>query len=1091
MFSFLRGSSNPEGENGDLEASNDNLRRGGNDMIPSGNRKVNSLPSDPSLNGQARNGEPGIGPNMNHSSSGFSFMKKGGSSSGLHDHVATRKDTQEKGPSIEDVSSSENGPESSGNNSHIRKDGTISTSFSACTTPKFSRSRAIPEATSQPNSADAQEVNTFCTSNPLSEVAPRISSNLQAKEQVLEETPKGKAVTQNSVELDSNLVVSSQCSAEEGAVAKGRFMSVSRAQPLSYGKKKRMARRVGYRRESDEVMIPSPSPLQSNESFGGINSEKHKTDDHNVMGNGNIYSQESAPSLRKYSSPSTNMLKSSESLNSVCDGGMEIGTSSVTLPPPLIHQTGGDTVRDNNSIVSLSSPVYSSLHSPNSSAASSTSQFEPTDVPQAVASDRGVLIKKKEENKKAAIHQQTAKERVEGEEVSNTITEKVENETLRRSTATCRNVVREWSEEVITAYKELDTCTTAILDQKECQVMAIKSEADAVDELAATEAEQAELAEAEDFEAADFMNELIQDKQLAVDEARKRVNTLKEDQEALIQQLWHCRAAVLTSLKQGAERVEGAIVVATKESARVDAETKAELEALDQCMKEKESRLIVEQNNVERDMALLKDERQQLESVIDGQTVCEDTRRMELVAERKKLEDELSALLEAVNAKRERLKGVEEEFAGVDSAIVRVRTKFKRQLQRFADREHLVCVSREECEGELAALRAETERNQAEVQKGKDAQRAVKEDVEFASTELKASASLLEALSSHWEALGCDGRAEGATEVLLSGEIDGVIKSDDYTSLLVSLRNAESAVRVTEEAALKNEALRRENEIEVASISAQLPELEVSKRASIASRDYKEAASLSRQIKAMECRKIKALEGVDEASRVDYSKELKVQRLEAEKAAQALEAVEQEVARLRLERLMRATECLQTSVNCLFSTYGDSLLLSSTEMLLHSELNISKSEVEELVEKNKLRSSIACDAAPQQCAENDQNRKPKIAVEKVKCLDMKAATNGSQQSVVQQKKFLRKCKEDLECLEQRLAQAVLDEDFDTAIELDDKIQTLSKTISEFAHQDGVQGHEENNQASVMQIEESEISGVPDPDDRTEGDAIHD
>eukprot|EP01084_Bolivina_argentea_P000310 590_1 len=1073
-------------------------------MTPSSNRKVKSLPSEPSWNGQTRNGEPGIGPNMNHSNSGFSFIKKGGSSSGSRDHVVTRKEMLEKVPFVEEGSSSDNGPESSGNYCRIRKDGSISISPSVCDTPKSSYScfRAMPETemtimlnTTQPNSTDAQQSNSFCTSNPLSELVRPISSKQQAAEPMLEEVPKGIVVTKNSEELDSNLVVSSQCGAEEGVVAKGIpitvTMNVSRAQPLSYGKKKRIARLVGYRRESDEMMMPSPSmvltsPLQSSESLGVINSERRKNDDHQVMGNGNINSQENVPSMRKSSSSSTNTLKTRKSLESVCDGGTEIGTLSKKFSSPLIHQAGGEEVRD-DSIVSLSSPVCSSPHSPHSSAALPTSQFEPTDFPQAVASDRGVLIKKKEENKKVTVHQQMTKEQVEGEEgrdLSNAITEKVEDEKLGRSTAICRNVVREWSEEVLTSCRELDTCTTAILDRTECQVKAIKSEAVAVDTLAATEAEQAELAEAEDFEAADFMNGLVQDKQRVVDEARKRVSSLKVDREALIQQLWHRRAAVLTSLKQGKEHVEDAIVVATKESARVDAEKKAEFEALDQCMKEKESRLIMEQNNVERDIALLQDERQQLESVIDGQTVGEETRRMELVAERIKLDDELTALLKAVDTKIEQMKGVEEELVGVDGAIGRVRTKFERQLQRLADMEHLMCVSREECESELVALRTEMEGNQAEVQKRKDVQRAVTEDVEFASTELKASASLLEALSSHWETLGCDSSDEGAMEVLLSGEVDEVIKRDDHASLLLSFSNAESALRVTEEAALKNAALRREYEIEVATISAQLPELEVSKRASIASRDYKEAASLSRQIKAMEYRKIKALEGVDEVSRVDYAIELKVQRLEAEKAAQALEAVEQEIARLRLERLMRAMECLQTTVNRICSIYGDSLLLSTAVMLLNSELNASKLEVTGLVEKHKLH-SIACDVAPQQCTGNDQNRKPKIAEEKINCVGMKAATNRSQQSIVQQKKFLRKLKEDLECLEQRLALALLDEDFDKAVELDDQIQTMSKTISEFAHQDGGQRHEEN-QASAVQIEESEISGVHEPEDETEG-----
>ncbi len=1051
MSIFLKGSSSSESATSDLKVENENVRKENNAVTPSSKRRVNSLPSELNRNVQTRNDGPGIGSNTNHSNSGFSFIK-GGGSSGSRGHV-TRKETLEKVPSAEEGSTLDSGPRSGG----IRRDGSFSISSPAYHTPKSSTSsfRLISETemmmlnTTHLSSADIRESNSIYTSNSLSELVPPISSRLPVAEPVLEEAPKGKVVTHNSVR-NSSIGTGSQHSVGKDVVARGGIpatvgTNVSRAQPLSYGKKKLMAKRVGYRRVSEDMTMPPPSvvltsPLQSSESLSEIDSERHKM-----------------------------------------------------LPSPSLPQTAAEPARG-DSVVSLGS-VHSIPHSPHDPLALPTSEFEPTDSPPqaAIASDRsGVLTKKEEEEerKRAVVHQHKLMEQ---EDLPIANNEKVEeNGQLGRSTALCRSVVRDWSQQVSAVCRELDTCSTNILDWKECQLKAIKSESVAVDELASTEAEQAELAETEDFEAADSMSNVVEDKKVALAVARNITRSLKVEREALIEQLWHCRTKVLTALKQGKEPVEDAIVRESKEFAKIDAEKRAELGVLDQIMKDNESRLIMEQSNIERDMALLQDERQQLESVIHGQTVGEETRCMELVAEREKLEDELNSLLQSVAAKREQLKGVEEELLGVDVAVERVRNKFNRQLQRLADREHLLCVSTKECDSEMVALRAEMEENQTAAQKGRDAQRSVTDDIEFASTELKASANILETLSSHWETLGCGGSSsnEGpAVEVSLSGEVcDGMKIKEDHAALLLALRNAESALHMTETAALRNEAARRESEIEVASILAQLPELEASKRASIASRGYKEAASLSRQIKTMECRKIKALECIDEASRVDYTSELKSHQLEVEAAAKVLERVEREGNRLRLERLMRATECLQMAMNSICSTYGESLLVSSAMVLLNSELNASKSEVTELVEKynfkrvEDLHRSAACEVAEVGDDNDDQNRT-------LKCEDVEAARHAAavRQSKISQQEEIQRLEDDLEHLQQSLARAVLDEDFDRAIELDEQIQTLSKTISELSTNpnpdDGEEQTREENQAAA-QIEESEISEAQEPKDAT-------
>ncbi len=1081
IFSFLKESCNSESATGDLKAGNENVKGENNVVNPSSKRRVHSLPLEPSQNEQTRDGGPVIGSIMNNSSSGFSFIK--GGSSGPRGHVTRKETTLEKVPVAEEGSPSDNRPRSCGQR-RIRRDGSISISTSSGSdTPKSCTScfQATSEtdmtvlSTTPSSTADARDnINSVSTSNSLAELVPPISSSRSVSVVPgAQETPKGMMATQNSGLGSTHLAMSRQYSADEGVVSRGIpvtvGMNVSRAQPLSCGKKKCIARRVGYRRESDEgTTMPLPSmvsipPLQPSKPFGEIDSERPKrSTDHQAMREdgeaGSITSKLKTEAAMCKPLSSTNTLKTSHSLGSACDVDTEAGALSKKFPSRSLLQTGGEAMQDDS--VVLPSPVHNISHSPHSSA-HLTSQFEPTDSPRAlVASESGDLTKKDEEEESrrgATFQQKKTKGQVEGEKggnVSNANSEKVKDGQLGRSAGDlCMNAVRNWSQEVSTTCRELDTCTTAIMDLTECQVKAMKSEAVAIDELATTEAEQAELAETEDFEAADAMNELVQDKQHAVAEARKVTSSLKVEQEDMIQQLWKYRQAVLTSLKQGKEPVEDAIVKTTEESARVDAEKRAEREALDQCMKEKESRLIMEQSHIDRDITLLQDERQQLESVIDGQTVGEETRRMELDSERAKLEDELTALLEAVRNKREQLKGVEEELVGVGCAVDRVQAKFDRQLQRLTDREHLMCVSMEECESELVAVRAEMEENQAAAQKGKDAQREVAENLEFASTELKASASILEALCSHWET-ECDSSDEVAMKVSVPGKIGEVIKREDHASLVLALHNAQSALCEMETAVLRNEAAKRESDIEVATILVQLPKLEASKRASIASRGYKEAASLSRQIKAMECRKIKALETIDEISKVDYSNKLKVQQLEVEVAAQALEVVEQKIARLRLERLMCTTECLQIAMNDMRSTYGESLLFSSTLTLLNSESDASISEMTELAEKHSLKPvelhhTNGCDiTASEHRGGKDQDRKPKMVEEnKMKGGDMEATTQVAGQSIVQ-KEEIQRLKEELEGLERSLAQAVLDEDFDKAVELDEQIQTMSKTISE-------------------------------------------
>lgn len=323
-------------------------------------------------------------------------------------------------------------------------------------------------------------------------------------------------------------------------------------------------------------------------------------------------------------------------------------------------------------------------------------------------------------------------------------------------------------------------------------------------------------------------------------------------------------------------------------------------------LSQEEERLAEQRELTDREETILDEEQRRTESSIKAQTEEESETKQALTAQINDLGAEIMALERLVAEKKHeerRLRGSLEE---VEARIVSVSRKFEKQLGRIGDKKEAVLSARSELQ--LEELTLETERacharNAEEAAAARQDWEAWAEDIEKDCT---LAGILGDALSyvlreEVFDVGGAAGEGADAEEGQLRVELEGQLRE-------LGARQADLTA--------KREAAQTQylaDRAEAVDLTAQLPQLEVDKKAHAGARRFKEAGVVSKEIKDKTARKevLDVEAGASDANLVALSGDLAEMDAKLGALRQQLVDLDRQNDAVLLNRFLRYEKTLQ------------------------------------------------------------------------------------------------------------------------------------------------------------------------------------
>ncbi len=462
--------------------------------------------------------------------------------------------------------------------------------------------------------------------------------------------------------------------------------------------------------------------------------------------------------------------------------------------------------------------------------------------------------------------------------------------------------------------------------------------------------EQAELAEAEDYEGADALQVRVDAARREVELRVERLDELDRDvhsEDSSIEQRRKDHEIALKDLAGWLRRFhEDQRSVLTCEEANAERKSSTEEKRL----AAEGERLAMERAHVDRDAALVADEFERMEQLIEQQTSGDLERRDALADQRALKELELEDLRRRVAVLEAERDAVEAELDDCDGKIKLARSKFERQLQRLAQRDQMVKASAKDCEREASVLDAER------------AQQAC--SGALVAADLSSRRRVAETAASELDAAD---RLANSKPVWQADEVD-----DDDEALRQPRKNCEEAEASLREACSKRDALDDDALVlrnALKALDDRLPELERQKKAAAAARNYKEAGALAKEAKELATTRQAKEEKLAALSepRSAASKAVDAARSKRDEARSALDAVAREADVVVLRSLRRRARALKRCRRALSGQTG-LRLDAAADALVRCELATLDARCADLKRKSGLE-----DVAESSDSEASQN----------------------------------------------------------------------------------------------------------------------
>lgn len=251
----------------------------------------------------------------------------------------------------------------------------------------------------------------------------------------------------------------------------------------------------------------------------------------------------------------------------------------------------------------------------------------------------------------------------------------------------CSAMISQFRESVILALNEIEMLRDHRRGLLEEQHVTSAKARLAEQQKAAAETQQMAAAEAEEFEMADEMSVVIEKYQrekieynIILDNIRAALNQFEIQKEACIKRITSCFNEVQHGLKEFRKDTES---LDTNDAT----EKREQFAAVSKVLSAENERLQQDWKHLERDASLVADERKEVEKAISLQSGEHEKERDAARGKLVTVEEEIEELRKQLTIKQNVAAQLRTEAAGHDEAILKVRVKFSRQLNRVQKKE--------------------------------------------------------------------------------------------------------------------------------------------------------------------------------------------------------------------------------------------------------------------------------------------------------------------------------------------------------------------------------------------------------------------
>lgn len=421
----------------------------------------------------------------------------------------------------------------------------------------------------------------------------------------------------------------------------------------------------------------------------------------------------------------------------------------------------------------------------------------------------------------------------------------------------------------------------AELDREEKETLEMKLK------LSDLESEQQRLAQLEDFDKADALNDTIEMLRSRIASTKDRVGGRRDSIATLEAGLFENRQAQVMSLSRTADKFSDVAYQQRAEYQLVQSESQRRTALESVRLKSEEDRIGMEKKHIEREEEALCDESKLTEDAIKSQSGDILETKSILDAQLCSVVKEIQDLEQALAAKRNEEKRLKSDLISVEARIHDVRRKYDRQLIRINERKDSLARSKAECTEEEKLLVCEKKAFQDEVEFAHE----MSEELFSGSQRLSQDISLIDMLKTSLTDL--QKLSTPPSQPSSSSSSSPNASSSSYSSLLTAVASADAALASCVAA---HDALLGEVGVlaaETRDIEERLPKLEVDKKAHAAAKRYKEASAVANSMKLLASKREEIESLVAEMTEDISTKAREIEALKArqvEAAAALLEA---------------------------------------------------------------------------------------------------------------------------------------------------------------------------------------------------------
>ena len=603
----------------------------------------------------------------------------------------------------------------------------------------------------------------------------------------------------------------------------------------------------------------------------------------------------------------------------------------------------------------------------------------------------------------------------------------------------------------------------------------------AIQQKAVAESQQMAAAEAEDFELADRLTTLLESHEREEQECTsilenisRALEQLETQKNGLVKRITGHFSDIQEKLHKFKEEQDN------KEEEDVT-EKLQKFTTVGKQLSAENERLQSEWKNLERDAKLAEEERQQVEKSISEQAGVYEKLRDDARDKVANLEAEIEEMRRQLNEKQKMVAQLRTEAAGHEEEVLKVRVKFSRQLNRVQQKEMSLQHNQEDWEREKQAFELQKEEHEAEVSAHSDALVARDKLLETLTTEVEMADTFGDIIAKEigFEVTSGEDSPDEELTILQSE----VVKSE------ASLSEAKEVLQaaVNSLTALENEAK---------SLEARIPMLEETKKAAAAKRDFKTAGKASKQIKdatarLQECQSEMASSALERKQ----AAETECKRLEEELSKKRSVALDKEkdAGKVVMQKLADHMKRLLATKEAVCANAAEDSIQSVGSLVLDAQIQALQYEGQiygdkfggwdELVSGLGMAAKNLKDSVPPESASQGPVQNPEVPADEA---TPPPATSAEKKKAMA--KF-RELSSKIEVLNGSIEEAAAAEDFETAAELDEELNTVMAQIEALgltddematAFQDTEESEEAPADASVELDSPAEDANEPEP-----------